>query len=568
VAERYFTRLSDQLKELVGRLTPRQKATVAAAGAVVFLGMLGLAFFTGRGSYVALARHKNVTELQTMAVQLRDAGYSVRVKEGTLEVRESELPRALSYVASEVTSTPRRDGWAWLDQDPSWGETSVRQQEKARRAKTINLEESIKICPDIVDAIVELNVKQMPFTILETGESGNSASVTVTLAPGVGRLKPGQVRVIRNIVSGGASVPAKGVKVTDNRLNSYPVDEGDGEESGGYDEQRQAQVADYRKRIAAYLEQTFRRCEYSLFVDVKLKRERVETDSETVTPPKKPLMTKEVTEREKGNRTLAGGVPGTKTNVSGKVYAPGESPAGTAGGDTTTIDIQDREHVERECATLVSRTHDRRSIPAGAIEQISVAIRLDKDALEKVVGKLGAVLKKSDSTDKGKGGGEVDDAVSAYLKTREDEIGKMLQLHGPVSVTVQPDILLATSGETETAVARSGGAVLWARENALLLVLLFVGFAAVGFIYILARRAIPPPIEIPPVEFADEEGIAVESGSLETPPADAVPTLKLQDEEFSGSVSSVEGVVREAPNVAAAVVKMWVGERAKPMARS
>jgi len=150
---------------------------------------------------------------------------------------------------------------------------------------------------------------------------------------------------------------------------------------------------------------------------------------------------------------------------------------GDAGGDTTTIDIQDREHVEREYATLVSRTHDRRSIPAGAIEQISVAIRLDKDALEKVVGKLGAVLKKSDSTDKGKGGGEVDDAVSAYLKTREDEIGKMLQLHGPVSVTVQPDILLATSGETETAVARSGGAILWASENALLLALLFVGFA-------------------------------------------------------------------------------------------
>ena len=197
----------EQVKTLYARLTPSQRLTIAVLGATVAVALLTIALLTGRASYTALARHNDGVELRRMESELRSAGYGVRVHGGTLEVQETQLPGALNFVANRVTGTPRRDGWAWLEEDPKWGETSVRLKEKVLRKKTINLEESIKMSPDIVDAIIELNIKPAGLTVLSGGAEDNSASVLVHLAPGVGRLKSGQVRVIRNVVSGGAPVP-------------------------------------------------------------------------------------------------------------------------------------------------------------------------------------------------------------------------------------------------------------------------------------------------------------------------------------------------------------------------
>ena len=562
--KRFVGKYWDQSKEILGRLTPSQRLTAAVLALTVFLGLLILAFFTGRGSYVALARHRNLTELQAMAAQLREAGYSVRVREGTLEVKESQLPRALSYVAGEVASTPRRDGWAWLDKEAGWGETSVRQAQKARRARTINLEESIKVCPDIADALVVLNIKDTPFTVLDAGESENSASVTVTLAPGVGRLKPGQVRVIRNIVSGGAPVPFRNVKVTDNRLNMYPVEEEELDGFGTFDERRQAQIKDYRKRIAAYLEQTFRSAEYSLFVDVKLTRERVESDAEMIVdPPKKGIVTSETVEKQKSTRRIGGESPGTKTNVSARLLGPGESAPETPSSALRTVDTEEKETSKREYTLLVSRKHDRVKKPAGSIEKISVAVRLDKEAVERVVSKLrGIDLEAKKKSDNSKERSELETAVEDYLRESEKEIEQMLSIHGPVNVSVRPDILLAGTMEIETARNAGGTLFNWARENAFLLVFLFLGLISLGFVYTLARRAIPPPIEIPSVDLPEGGDVVVEEAKAEEeePQEESIPELQLEDDEFAGTLAQAESVGRERPGVAAAVVKLWIGE--------
>jgi flagellar M-ring protein FliF len=569
VWQRFFGTTWQQGKELLGRLSPSQRLTMGILGLTVFLGLLVIAVFAGRGSYVALARHRNVTELQAMAVQLREAGYAVRVNDGALEVKENQLPRALSYVAAEVASTPRRDGWAWLDKDPSWGETSVRQREKSRRARTINLEESIKVCPDVADALVVMNVKNAPTTVLSPDDGENSASVTVTLAPGVGRLKPGQVRVIRSIVSGGAPIPFRKVSVTDNRLNPYPIEE---EESGGlagFDERRHAHIKDYRQRIAEYLEQTFRRCEYSLFVDVKLRRDRVQRSSEKIEPPKKGVLTEEIVEKHTGRRDIGGRAPGTKSNVSAKLLGPGESAPQVAGGELTTVDTEELDKTERRYAPLVSRMHEERSTPAGAIEKISVAVRVDKRALEKVVGELkGLRATPEELADDPTARKELDANVEDYLQEREKQIEGMLRIHGadgaqdPISVSVRPDWLLAADGLVAAAGAPAGGVWQWAREHAILMTLAALGFAALTFAYSLARRAIPPPIEIPSIEMPEDdlvvEGDAAEGGAEQE---EEVPEITLEDKEFSDSLGQVESVVRDKPNLAASVVKLWVADQ-------
>jgi len=558
VWQRIFGKYSEQVRRLLGKLTPSQRLTLGILACTLFVGLVVLAFLVDRGTYVALARHRDPVRLQAMAQQLKLAGYEVRVRNGALEVPEGELPRALSYVAGEVGSSPRRDGWAWLDDEPSWGETSIRQREKQLRARTINLEESIKVCPDIVDALVVLNIKDTPFTVLDSGEEQNSASVTVTLAPGVGRLKPEQVRVIRNIVSGGAPVPYRNVTVTDNRLNMYPVEEDETGGLAGLDERRTAQIKDYRKRIASYLEQTFAPGEYSLFVDIKLQREKIESEAELVEPPKKPVLTEEVSETETGRRQI-GGAPGTKPNVAAKVYQPGESPKSASSAETVTVDVQQRERTERRYSPVVSTTRNKRSKPAGEIERISVAVRLDKYALERVVSKLrGISLKAEDGTEDPKARSELEGAIQDYLAECEREITTMLKLHGQVDVSVRKDVLLARSRVAERSIRASGGVFRWAKDNAVVIGLVLLGLGALGFIYGLARRSIPPPIEIPPVEIPEEEAIEVSEAEEESGDHAEIPELELHDEELETTAEQIQKAAREKPQVAATAVKLWL----------
>ncbi len=569
--ERFFGKYWEQVKRLVTSLAPSQRITIGILAATVFIGLLVVAFFTGQGGYTALARHNDPAELQRMAGKLQDAGYGVRVQSGTLEVKEEQLPQALNYVASTVSSTPRRDGWAWLDQDPQWGDTSVRLTEKVKRAKTINIEESIKICPDIVDVIVELNIKREPLTVMGGVGEGNGASVIVTLAPGVGRLTPAQVRVIRNIVSGGAPIPFQAVKVTDNKLNEYALEEDESGDGAGLDERRLAQIKYYKREIATYMERTFRECEYSLFVDVKLNRDKIQSDAETVTPPKKPVKVREREERETGRRTVGGDVPGTKTNTTASIGGPGkkeEENSVAAGG--ASVDVEERTSTETEYAPLVGRTTERTVKSAGAIEKISVAVRVDKSKTEKVVGLLNKVKDLDSSKDIDKALEELkkdparrmglDSAVLAYCAEMAGEIGKMFAVDGTPSVTVQPGVMLLASQDLGSPIVRAETAGEWLLGHATLLASVLFGLAALGFVYTLARRSIPAPIEIPPVELPEErQAAAAASVKTQEQAAEAIAELNLEDDEFSGGLKQIGVLSKDRPGLAASVVKMWMG---------
>jgi flagellar biosynthesis/type III secretory pathway M-ring protein FliF/YscJ len=571
VWERFFGKYWEQVKRLLASLAPSQRITIGILAATVFIGLLVVAFFTGQGGYTALARHKDLTELQRMATKLQDAGYGVRVENGTLEVKQEQLPQALNYVASSVNSTPRRDGWGWLDQDPQWGDTSVRLTEKVKRAKTINVEESIKVCPDLVDALVELNIKREPLTVMGGTGDGNSASVIVTLAPGIGRLSPGQVRVIRNIVSGGAPVPFAAVKVTDNKLNEYALEDDDNGDGAGFDERRLAQIKHYKREIASYLERTFRECEYSLFVDVKLNREKVQSDAETVTPPKKPVKVREREEKENSTRATGGDSVGVARNVNAAGIDKKDKDLGDAAGApvgaSATVDTEDRTSTEIEYAPLVGRTTEKTMKPAGNIEKISVAVRIDKSKTEKVVGLLGKVPNLDRSKDiekaleevRGKTG--LDEAVDAYRQDMETEIGKMLlAVDAKPTVSVQTGIMLLASQDLNAPAVRTVTASEWLFEHATLIACALFGLAALGFVYTLARRSIPAPIEIPPVELPEErQAVAAANAKTQETAAEAVAELNLEDDEFSGGVQQIAMLSKDRPGLAASVVKMWIG---------
>ncbi len=555
--ERFFGKFGEQAARLAARLTPGQRIAIGILAAAVFAGLLFAAFFTGRGEFTALARHKDDAELRRMAHKLETAGYGVRVEQGALQVKSEQLPQALNYIASEVTAGPRRDGWAWLDQDPQWGDTSVRLTEKVKRAKTINLEESIKVCPDIVDAIVELNIKREPLTVLGGGDASNSASVAVTLGPGIGRLTNVQVRTIRAIVSGGAPIPFQAVKVTDNRLNEYALGEDGSGEGAGFDERRLAHIAHYKREIAAYMGRTFRESEYSLFVDVKLDRQKTESDAEMLAPPESPVKVKERAEKETRAGAADGGGDGLARDAQGMVVPGDRAPprkseaAPAAGGERTLTEI--------EYAPLVGRTRDRTVKPAGAIQEVSVAVRVDKAAVQRVVAALNAG---ADPAPPSRGG--ID--ATGFCKEMEGEIRNMLAIQGKVSVSVLPGVMLPVPAASEDApVVRTAASGRWAARHAALIAGVLFAIAALGFIYTLARRAVPPPIEIPPAMLPGEREAVAEDLRRA---AEAIAELRLEDEEFSDCVQEIGALSRSRPELAAEVVRMWTGTGERPAERS
>jgi len=553
VWERFFGKFGEQAARLAASLTPGQRIAAGVLAGTVFIGLLLTAFFAGRGEFTALARHKDGAELQRMAQKLENAGYGVRVEQGALQVKSEQLPQALNYIASEVTSGPRRDGWAWLDQDPQWGDTSVRLSEKVKRAKTINLEESIKVCPDIVDAIVELNIKREPLTVLGGGGASNSASVAVTLGPGIGRLTNVQVRTIRAIVSGGAPIPFPAVKVTDNRLNEYALDDDGSGEGAGFDERRLAHIAHYKREIAAYMGRTFREREYSLFVDVKLDRLKTESDAELVAPPESPVKVKERAERE--TRTGGGSVAQDAQDAAApEDGAPAPRAAAAGGGERTVTEV--------EYAPVVGRTRDKTVKPAGAIQEVSVAVRVDKAAVGRVVAALNAGADPADPAEPARAG--ID--AAGFCKEMETEIRNMLAIQGKVSVSVLPGVMLPAPAASEDApVVRTAAAGDWARRHAALIAGVLFVIAALGFIYTLARRAAPPPIDIPAAGVLD--GHAADGGA-EPRAADAIAELRLEDEEFAEDVRRLGELSRARPDLAADVVRAWTEAGARPAERS
>ncbi|HNR99785.1 MAG TPA: hypothetical protein PKX48_08195 [Planctomycetota bacterium] len=533
VWERFLGTFRERAARLAAGLTPSQKIAAAVLAGAVCLGLLFAAFFSGRGEFTALARHQDGGELRRMALKLENAGYGVRVEQGALRVKSEQLPQALNYLASEVTSGPRRDGWAWLDQDPQWGDTSVRLSEKVKRAKTINLEESIKACPDIVDAIVELNIKREPLTVLGGGGASNSASVAVTLAPGIGRLTNAQVRTIRAIVSGGAPIPFQAVKVADNRLNEYALEDDGSGGGAGFDERRLAHIAHYKREIAAYMGRTFRESEYSLFVDVKLDRRKTESDAELVAAPESPVKVKERAERETHGR------------------ASGADPAGGAPGDGGG----ERMVSEVEYAPVVGRTRDKTVKPAGAIQEVAVAVRVDKAAVGRVVAALNVEAGPAEPARPG-----ID--AAGFCKELEDEIRNMLAIQGKVSVSVLPGVMLAAPAAPEAAPPiRTAAAGEWASRHAALIAGVLFVIAALGFIYTLARRAVPPPIDIPPAGLLD--GHAAEGGE-ESRAADTIAELRLEDEDFAEDVGAIGVFCRTRPGAAAEAVRAWAEADARP----
>ncbi len=545
-----------QVKELLKKLTPSQRLSLGILGASVFLGILMLVFFAGRIQYRALAHHSDAAKLEDLRSRLHYADYDVKVENGVVKVKESQLPGALQFVASTIDAPPRRDGWKWLDEDPGWGETSVRIQEKKRRAKTINIEESIKLCDDIVDAYVELNVQNSSFTVLDMDDTGNSASVTVDLAPGVGALKPGQVRTIRNIVSGGASIPYNNISVTDNNLREYPVADEETGVSGFFDEKRFSYIKHYKKEISNYLNKTFEPAQYSLFVDVKLSRENVQEKSEELKTPEpgEQLKVRETVEEMTGRRTIGGGAPGTKPNMSAAKVGSAQNPVTSGGGeaaDRMTVDTETTTKSEIEYSQQYGRTNTIRTIPPGEIKKISVAVRLDKDAVEKKLPEEGDAASGLPVT------------IPEYIKKRRAEIEQMLKIQGDATVSVEVDQLL--TARTLLAHADTQAGIWdWMAENVSLIVLLLMGLGALGFAYTLARRAIPPPIEIPPVELPEEKSTEEDALKVEQEQKEAEHVID-EDVEFSEGLQQVTTLLKERPEIGAGVVKMWLGAEHQPV---
>lgn len=531
---RFWERFRSEASALWARLTRTQRLVLAGVVAVAALGMIAVGALGGGSEYRTLGSYADAAQVESMTAELAKRGMDVR-REGTaIQVRAEELPRALA-AAGELSQSSRHQAWAWLWQDPKWGETGKRIETKEILSRVADLEEAMEMLEDVAEAHLVLNLPPRG-PLLLANEGSSSASVTVGLRAGKESLSTSTVRIIREMVSGGTGIRREDVRVADHR-KAYPAPEDGG--GGSFEELHRTAVAYYERKIAGLLSSVFRPDAYTVMVDLQLDRESVRTEIQAFAEPVS-ATSKTADETEKELRTNADPAVGLGANV--RVNEPTRL-------EPVLVGERNRERLEEEKEVRFGETRETKVRAPGDVKKISVLVRLDKKAAAEVLLADRRVLDGAAAKVDGKD-------LDTYVETWKQDIQKALGIRGDSEVSVRLDSLV-----TEVVAASEGPPPGFLRRHTAALVLGALALIAIGAIYAIARRSIPGPIELPTLETLAEAEKEVEAPP---PPAEPEPELDVVSE----SAQSVGDWIRRNPAATAVLLRLWItGDGTSPSER-
>jgi flagellar M-ring protein FliF len=303
-----------------------------------------------------------IDELSTAQVpfKLTHAGTAIqvpveRVYDIRLELAAKGLP-AMGPVGFEVFD------------DDGLGMTPFQQRVRFRRALEGELSRTISRLSPVNSARVHITIPEK--TVFKRNQTQPRAAVVVSLAPGR-TLSNAEANGIAHLISGAVDgMQANQITILDSsgRLIARPGgEEGEMLAAEALGVQRGIEK-ELSKRAQALLDAALGEGTSVVTVTAAINTQRFEETKDRVNPEEAAVLSEQRVEEVRSEPApLAGGIPGTPSNVPGGV--PGEE--GVAPTPST-------ENVTRETINFeISRSSSRTVIPMGQIQKLSVAVLVD-----------------------------------------------------------------------------------------------------------------------------------------------------------------------------------------------
>lgn len=248
--------------------------------------------------------------------------------------------------------------------------TSTKEDKRIRLARAINgeLARLIRKMGGIDDASVFISIPEQ--TMFTSMQKPVTATVQVTIPEG-DKLDQMHVKAITNLLLGSVTgLAAENISITDTNGNVYSsiIDDGD-------DLTQKAQENDkyMQQKVNSQLDKLIGKGNYVATVSTFLRQSPMELTSIDYNPNRKTAVTEQTFNEGLGDKSQDSDLGGAVS-----VYLPSGLPQTGSGRSSQN---RSYERTARETEYGVSKTHTSEYIKAGGIEDVSVAVTMDKNAL-------------------------------------------------------------------------------------------------------------------------------------------------------------------------------------------
>ncbi|MGA8298857.1 MAG: flagellar basal-body MS-ring/collar protein FliF [Terriglobales bacterium] len=356
--------IQKQAKDFVGALTVKQRVLLTAAGVVTLAVVIGFASLMATPDYKPLATGMEAGDVEALGTKLTAKNIPFRLgSDGkSIEVPSDKLDASRMEIASDGMPRSGRLGFELFDK-MNWGQTEFDEKVNYQRALEGELERSIQTLKDVESVRVHLVMPVESVFI----DRERAAKATVVLKLRSGHLPEDTQLGIARLVSGAVdNLSAENVTVIDadtNRPLGLPRRDpvaGDG-----------SLEQELSARLVHTLEPVVGADHVRASVNVEYDPSTSEENEESYDPDSQVAVASQHSEEQSGG-ALAGGVPGTSSNV----------PNGGTNPKPAVSSDEDSQISKTESETYaVSKTVRHTLNPAGRLRRISAALLVD-DVME------------------------------------------------------------------------------------------------------------------------------------------------------------------------------------------
>lgn len=358
----------NQLKQLVARLTIRQRITIAVAAMAVIAGLVYLARWNKERDFKPLFTNLAAEDAGQVISRIRESGVEYRLTDNgaTIQVPSARVAELRLQLASAGLPKSGRIGFELFDKT-NFGATDFTEQVNFHRALEGELERSIMSLAEVEQARVHITFPKESI-YLESRQPAK-ASVLVKLRIGA-RLSNQNVLAICHLAASAVeelSPDAISVLDMNGNLLSRPKPPGlpDGPEPNeALLEYRQKMERDLLAKLNSTLEPLLGTGKYRAGITVDCDFTSGEQSEETFDPSKSVMVTSQRTE-DSAPGAVTSGVPGTASALP----RPTSRPSGGANGTS-----RHTENITYQSSRLVKHL----KLPQGSIKRISLSVLLDQ----------------------------------------------------------------------------------------------------------------------------------------------------------------------------------------------
>jgi len=253
--------------------------------------------------------------------------------------------------------------------------TSTKEDKRIRLSRAINGELSrlIRKIPPIENASVFISIPEQ--SMFSNMQKAITATVQITIPSGT-KLDQIKVKAITNLLLGSVSgLTAENISITDTNGNVYSSIMNAEDEMLERIEENDKYM---QQKVNAQLDRLIGKGNYVATVSTFLRQAPAEKYSITYNPNEKAAITEQVFTEGLGDRSQ-----GSSSSPSGpvSVYLPNNIPQGAMGGEGNSSQNRNYARTASERQYGVSKTQVNEYMKPGLVEEISIAVTLEKNAV-------------------------------------------------------------------------------------------------------------------------------------------------------------------------------------------